>query len=41
MIDLILAGSFAAVFYGSFKLGNKYKSLKEAFAALLEKVGSK
>ena len=41
MIDLILTGSFAAVFYVGFKLGNKHKSLKEAFAALLEKVGSK
>lgn len=30
MIDLILAGSLGAAFYGGFKLGNKFKSLTDA-----------
>ena len=34
MIDLILAGTLAATFYGGFKLGNKHKSIKEAFEAM-------
>ena len=34
MIDLILAGTLAATFYGGFKLGNKHKSLKDAFEVM-------
>ena len=36
MIDLILAGTIGAAFYGGFKLGNKYKTLKAAAKAALE-----
>ena len=35
MIDLILAGAIGAAFYGGFKLGNKFKTLKEAALAAL------
>ena len=30
MIDLILAGSLVAAFYGGFKLGNNFKTLTDA-----------
>ena len=30
MIDLILAGSLGAAFYGGFKLGNNFKTLRDA-----------
>ena len=36
MIDLILAGSLGAAFYGGFKLGNKFKTLKEATLAAID-----
>ena len=38
MVDLILAGSFVAVFYGGFKLGNKFSSLKQAITAGLNAI---
>lgn len=31
MIDLILLGTIGASFYGGFKLGNRFKSLREAW----------
>lgn len=37
LVDLILAGALGAAFYGGFKLGNKFKTLKEAAHAALEK----
>lgn len=36
MVDLILAGSFVAVFYGGFKLGNKFKTLRDAVTHAIE-----
>ena len=30
IVDLILAGSLGAAFYGGFKLGNKFKTVKDA-----------
>lgn len=38
MIDLILASVFCGVFYAGFKLGNKFKTLKEVAAHVLEKL---
>jgi len=34
MIDLILLGTIGASFYGGFKLGNRFKSLGEAWTHL-------
>ena len=36
MVDFILASTLVATFYGGFKLGNKFKTLKEAAQAALE-----
>lgn len=30
IVDLILAGSLGAAFYGGFRLGNKFKTLHDA-----------
>jgi hypothetical protein len=38
MIDLVFAGAFGAVFYGGFKCGNQFKTLRELFEALINKV---
>lgn len=38
MIDLILAGSLGAAFYGGFKLGNKFKTLQDAVTHAIEKL---
>lgn len=35
MIDFILALFTLAVFYGGFKTGNKFKTLSEAWSALI------
>ena len=39
MIDLILIAVFVGVFYAGFKLGNKYKTLTELFAAIKSRIG--
>ena len=36
MLDLILVTAFGAVFYGGFKVGNKFKTLKDALSAAIE-----
>ena len=38
MIDLILAGSLVAAFYGGFKLGNNFKTLHDAVTHAIEKL---
>ncbi len=38
MVDLILAASFGAVFYGGFKLGNRFKTLSEAAKAAVDRL---
>ena len=41
MVDLILAGSFLAVAYGSFKLGSKFDSLKKMFMECIDNLPPK
>lgn len=38
IVDLILAGSLGAAFYGGFKLGNKFKTLHDAVTHAIEKL---
>lgn len=40
MVDLILIGVIGAAFYGGFKVGNRFKSLTEAWVALKNKIAS-
>lgn len=41
MIDLILFAAIAGVFFGGFKAGNKYKTLKDMCVAAHEAVSGK
>ena len=41
MVDLILAGSFLVVAYGSFKLGSKFDSLKKMFMECIDNLPPK
>ena len=36
IVDLILVTTFGAVFYGGFKVGNKFKTVKDALSAAAE-----
>lgn len=38
MVDLILAATLLAAFYGGFRVGNHFKSLGDAWQGLLAKL---
>ena len=38
LIDLILLSTIGAAFYGGFRLGNKFKTMKDALSAAVELV---
>lgn len=37
-LDILMCAALLAVFYGGFKVGNSFKSLKDAAAALVERI---
>ena len=40
MVDLILASTLVAAFYGGFKVGNRHKTMSDAIKAVTTKFSS-